>query len=272
MLKLRVLTALVLAPLAVWGTLALPSQWFAGVLGGIFCLAAWEWSRLAGLSHVVMRHLYVAMFVCLLIVLLGAETLYRTMVPLAAVATVWWGVALLFILSYPRGSGVWTSHPSTVSFAGVLSLLPGWVALAGLHWHVGKGYALLLLLLVWGADVGTYFAGRLFGNKKLAPQVSPGKTWAGVWGAMAVTVLVAIGGAAMLQLPTREWPILVVISLVTVAASIVGDLTESMFKRLSGVKDSGGILPGHGGILDRIDSLVAAAPVFVLGLLWRALL
>ena len=219
-----------------------------------------------------MRHLYVAMFVCLFIILLGAKTLYETMVPLSALAAAWWGVALLFILIYPRGSRLWAAHPSMVSLAGVLSLIPGWVALAGLHWHVGKEYALLLLLLVWGADVGAYFAGRAFGRRKLAPQVSPGKTWAGVIGALVTAVIVSLGGAAMMQLPHAEWGVLVLISVVTVAASIIGDLSESMFKRLSGIKDSGGILPGHGGILDRIDSLVAAAPIFVLGLLWRALL
>jgi phosphatidate cytidylyltransferase len=272
MLKLRVLTALLLAPLSVAAILLLPSSWFALILGIIFCLGAWEWTGLARIEYRVMRHLYVAVFVVLLIALFDEATLYQIMVPISAAAALWWLVALAFIVIYPRGSALWSTFPSTVSFAGVFSLLPAWIAMVGLHAVVGHGYVLLLVCLIWGADIGAYFAGHAFGRRKLAPQVSPGKTWAGVAGALVAAALIALAGAWLLQLPTRDCPTLLIVSLLAVAASVVGDLTESMFKRLAGVKDSGNLLPGHGGMLDRIDSLIAAAPIFVLGLLWQTLL
>lgn len=276
MLRQRVLTALVLGPLAIGATLLLPSPWFAAVLGLVFCLGAWEWAGLSGLRQRAARHLYVALFIALVVGLLYAELsrdiIRLTLLPMAASATLWWAAAVLFILVYPRGSALWTSYPSTVSMAGIFTLLPGWLALAGLHWYLGPGYALLLMGLVWGADIGAYFAGKTFGRRKLAPAVSPGKTWAGVWGGLAAAVWVAIGGAVILGLPLADWPALLLASLLAVIASVVGDLSESMFKRLAGVKDSGHLLPGHGGILDRIDSLTAAAPVFVLGLLWPILI
>lgn len=272
MLKLRVLTALILAPLAIWGTLALPGDWFAAILGAIFALGAWEWSRLAGLQQVVLRHFYVAIIVAIMIALLHRETIGLLLFITAAIGVLWWLIALVFVFFYPAGSTVWKSYPSLVSFAGVLTLLPGWLSLAGLQWHVGPRYALFVMLLVWGADVGAYFAGRAFGRSKLAPAVSPGKTWAGVWGAMATTIVITVAGVPLLGQPMHDLYWMLPLTVVVVAMSIVGDLTESMFKRMADVKDSGGLLPGHGGILDRIDSLTAAAPVFVFGfLLWRTL-
>jgi phosphatidate cytidylyltransferase len=140
-----------------------------------------------------------------------------------------------------------------------------WVALMGLRGDFGPGYVLFLLLLIWVADIGAYFAGRHWGQRKLAPVISPGKTWEGVWGATAAALAFALLGAAVLGIGTR-WPWFVAICMVTVGFSIIGDLFESMIKRQRGVKDSGSLLPGHGGVLDRIDSLTAAAPVFLLGL------
>ncbi|MEW6648331.1 MAG: phosphatidate cytidylyltransferase [Pseudomonadota bacterium] len=272
MLKLRVITALVLAPLAIWATLALPGPWFAAMLGVIFVLGAWEWSRLAGLQHVVLRHFYVAVFVGVMIALLNRDTIGYLLFFVAAAGVLWWCVALVLVLRFPHGSTLWKRYPSLVSFAGMLTLLPGWVSLAGLQWHTGPRHALFVMLLIWGADVGAYFAGHAFGRRKLAPQVSPGKTWAGVGGAMASTLVITLIGTPLLGLPLTALSWMLPLALVVVAASIVGDLTESMFKRLAAVKDSGGLLPGHGGVLDRIDSLTAAAPVFVFGFfLWHAL-
>lgn len=272
MLKLRVLTALILAPLAIWGTLALPGAWFAAILGVVFALGAWEWSRLAGLQQAVLRHFYVAVIVGIMIALLNRDTIGYLLFFTSTVAVLWWMTALVFILRFPAGSAIWKRYPSLVSFAGVLTLLPGWLALVGLQWHVGPRYALFVMLLVWGADIGAYFAGHAFGRSKLAPAVSPGKTWAGVWGAMASTVVITVAGVPLLgqDLSTLSW--MLPLTVLVVALSIVGDLSESMFKRLADVKDSGGLLPGHGGILDRIDSLTAAAPVFVFGFfLWHAI-
>jgi len=274
MLKLRVLTALTLAPLAVWATLALPTMWFAVILGAIFALGAWEWARLAGFVRVPARAAYVAAFLLLLAGLLERARMVELLPWLIALATLWWLAALGFILVYPRASAIWSAQRWRLAVAGLLCLLPGWAALVALHGEAAQGpqYVLFLLLLIWGADVGAYFAGHRFGRSKLAPAVSPGKTWAGVWGAMATTVLITLGGSYLLGLSAHVLLWLLPLTLFTVAVSIVGDLTESMFKRLAEVKDSGGLLPGHGGILDRIDSLTAAAPLFMLGyLLWRGL-
>jgi phosphatidate cytidylyltransferase len=144
-------------------------------------------------------------------------------------------------------------------------LIAPWVAFMGLRSEFGPGYVLFLFLLVWAADVGAYFAGRRWGQHKLAPAISPGKTWEGVAGASAATLILALLGAALLDESVR-WPTFVVVCLITAGFSIAGDLFESMIKRQCGVKDSGSLLPGHGGVLDRVDSLTAAAPVFLLGL------
>jgi phosphatidate cytidylyltransferase len=156
------------------------------------------------------------------------------------------------------------------ALAGDLILVPAWGALVALHGQEphGPAWVLFLAALVWLADIGAFFAGRRWGRRKLAVRVSPGKSWEGVAGG----VLAALAGAAVAVVlagePLHQVPILFVLVVVTVAASVLGDLTESLFKREAGLKDSGGLLPGHGGVLDRIDSLLAAAPVFVLGLVW----
>src|SRR5207302_1283767 len=125
----------------------------------------------------------------------------------------------------------------------------------------------ILLILIWAADTGAYFAGRAFGKHKLLPNVSPGKTWEGFFGAMLMTVIVMGFVVYFLNIPPNNWVPLFLLGFVTVIFSILGDLFESMLKRQAGIKDSGKILPGHGGILDRIDSLTSAAPIFALGVI-----
>ena len=145
---------------------------------------------------------------------------------------------------------------------GIFILIPLFVALASLY-TAGPLYLLFALFVVWGADVGAYFAGRRLGRVKLAPQISPGKTWEGVFGGLAVVAIVATVFASSLGLAPA---VLIPFSMAAAALSVVGDLTVSMFKRTAGVKDSGSLFPGHGGILDRIDSVSAAAPLFAIGL------
>ena len=150
--------------------------------------------------------------------------------------------------------------------AGLLVLIPTGLSLAHLltgHGTSGPTYVMFLLLLVWAADVGAYFAGRAFGRHALAPLVSPKKTWEGAAGGVVLAALVAAGGVEWFHRPAGPF---IALAMVTVVASIVGDLTESLFKRNAGLKESGKLLPGHGGVLDRIDSVTAAAPVFALGL------
>lgn len=272
MLKWRVLTALVLAPLAVWATLALPDLWFAAILGVIFSLGAWEWSGLMGVRHVVWRHLFLVAFIwCLLLLLLPGPAAFRmAVVPLTGAALLWWITALLFILRFPAASGIWKRFPLLTALVGLLTLLPGWVGVVTVRMEAGPVFALILLLLIWGADIGAYFAGRAWGHRKLAPQVSPGKTWAGFGGGLVAALLIAAAALLLLQVPVQAWPPFLILTLITVMFSVVGDLAESMYKRLAGVKDSGTLLPGHGGVLDRIDSLTAAAPWFAIGIyLWH---
>lgn len=265
-LKQRVITASLLAPLALWGIWGLPTQAFALAIGVIFAMASWEWSRLCGFVRTPSRLFYMALLA--LAMAGGYPLLFQGNWPQAilVISMVWWTFALMSVLSYPQSTGLWQST-MTRSVAGFLVLLPAWAALILLHRNFGPGYVILLMFLVWGADTGAYFAGRAFGRHKLAPRVSPGKTWEGVFGGAALALIVGLVGTLWLQ-PVGGYVAFLLLILITVLISILGDLVESLFKRVADLKDSGGLLPGHGGVLDRIDSITAAGPLFVLGLLW----
>ncbi len=266
MLKQRIITALILAPLTLWAIFTLSTPLFALMFAVVFALAAWEWSRLVG-YQVTGRVLYL---VALMLLSAGTFLCLGFMpfaVLLALAALLWWTVALVAVLRYPNGSGVWRDSHGARAVAGVLVLLPAWAALVLLHREAGPGYVILLMLLVWGADTGAYFAGRRFGKHKLAPRVSPGKSWEGVYGALLMTLLLALVGYYWLS-PSVSAGTFVLLCLLSVSISVLGDLNESMFKRIVDIKDSGGLLPGHGGVMDRIDSLTAAAPLYAVGVLW----
>lgn len=266
-LKQRVITASLLAPLALWGIWILSSQAFAIAIGVIFAMAAWEWSRLCGLVRAPSRVLYVALAVLLMAGVWPLSSQGNWPLAILIIAIMWWTVALLSVLSYPQGTGLWQHSRIARGVAGLMVLLPAWAALVILHRDFGPGYVILLMFVVWGADTGAYFAGRAFGRHKLAPRVSPGKTWEGVAGGAALALLVALVATFLLE-PVGGYLAWFVLILLTVMSSILGDLMESLFKRVADLKDSGGLLPGHGGVMDRIDSITAAAPLFVLGLLW----
>jgi phosphatidate cytidylyltransferase len=201
----------------------------------------------------------------ILLVLTGAEMLAdsdpRWLDHELRLAVAWWLVAFLWLALRAQAGG-----PRAAAVAGFLVLVPAGIGLSDLVRLQPNGRLLLLYLLVLiaSADVGAYFGGRLFGRHKLAPQVSPGKTWEGLVAGMLAAAGVAVAGASIFDMPF--WPWLLLCLLVAIV-SVIGDLTESMFKRHVGLKDSGRLLPGHGGLLDRIDSLTAAAPTFLLGLL-----
>lgn len=257
MLRQRVITALVLGPLVILVVLAVPHIVTAAVLALLVVAGAWEWSAFPGFTASSARLGYVA-FIALCLGLTWHAGVDNGQLDLMLYGSLgWWVLALLWIVLAP-------SHVNraTAAVAGLFVLVPVWVALVRLHAE-GPQLLMFLLLLVVAADIGAYFAGRAFGKHKLAPKVSPGKTWEGVVGGLLAALLLAALGVWWFEMRTVPFMFL---CLVVAIASVVGDLTESMFKRHVGLKDSGSLLPGHGGVLDRVDSVTAAAPVFVIGL------
>jgi phosphatidate cytidylyltransferase len=232
----------------------------------VVAVAVWEWGRLAHFSPLAWLIFAAAMLLTLGTVITGRMS-PAVMHVVVIAAMVWWVIAALWVLRYQAATAA-KIRPWRGLLAGWLVLAPAFVSLWALHGEPAYGprYVLFLLVLIWSADSGAYFAGRRFGRRKLAPQVSPGKTWEGVAGGVATSALVAVIGGRMLGLPGESLLWFIPLCLVVVVFSIVGDLLESLFKRDAGVKDSGRFLPGHGGALDRIDSLTAAAPAFYLGL------
>ncbi len=264
-LKQRLLTATLLIPLVIWAVLGLPGSVLTLVLGVISLIAAWEWSALVGLPALRQRALYVAV-VASSMWLLGMLASGSMLLALLLLIFVWWMVALFWVLRYRGEPGLRSWDRTLGMFVGVLVIVPTWLSLTLLHGYGKEGPALLLfvMILIWVADSGAYFAGRRWGKNKLAPKVSPGKTVEGAAGALAGAAIAALVGVVLFDAVAWLW--FIPLCMITVAFSIVGDLLESLFKRRVGLKDSGNILPGHGGVMDRIDSLTAAGPIFLLGL------
>lgn len=269
MLKQRIITALILAPIILGGVFYLPPQGFAIFTGFLIALGGWEWANLAGWEAQPKR----VGFALLVAAAMAAATLLPVL-PVLLVALFWWYLALRMVVRYPDANQWWAGQ-WTRGLIGLLVLVPAWLGLNQLrtgHLALGVWDNNLLLIvyaffIVWTADIGAYFAGRAWGNKKLAPQVSPGKSWAGVYGGLACVGLLAWVVGSWAQLGWQDQLVFLLISLITGIVSVLGDLLESLFKRHRGIKDSSQLLPGHGGILDRIDSLTAALPVFALCLL-----
>jgi phosphatidate cytidylyltransferase len=269
MLKLRLLTAIILIPLFVILVLKLPPAGFAIMTVMFVIIGAWEWSSFMGIKKKISRSIYSVFIFSMLPVSLLLSTF-----AILTGAVVGWLIALGLVLLYPRASHIWGKGRILRGLMGIFVLVPTWRALNYIRdtdWHgVDNGIYVLLCLcvLIWGADTGAYFAGKKFGKDKLAPLVSPGKTRQGLYGALLSTLILAVGGLWWFDLPDKSWLPLLLLSFVTVLFSVLGDLFESMLKRNVGIKDSGSIFPGHGGLLDRIDSLTAAAPVFALGMMF----
>jgi phosphatidate cytidylyltransferase len=263
MLKKRILTAVVLACLLLAVLFAVPPRWTVLVFGAVFTLGAWEWAGFGELRAAPARIGYALCIAVLLALAWQWSEMPAHLELLLVCACAWWVAAFLWLALAPG-----RHQPLLALCSGIPVLVPSFVALGRLQvathgFARGPEAVLWLILMVIGADIGAFFAGRSFGRLKLAPRVSPSKTWEGAVGGMATVAVVASLGAAHFGLPP----------LTTVAFggavgifSIVGDLTESMFKRSAGLKDSGVLLPGHGGVLDRFDSVTAAAPLYALGL------
>jgi len=254
----RIITGALYGVAITAAVLFLPTAGVAVVFGALWLGGAWEWAGFAKFGvrgHVVYSLLFAA-------AMTGACFLGGSLaIGMLGIALLFWLLALWTVLTFPRpfAAGV-------VVISGSIVLLPSWWLLVGLHAATphGRGLAMTLLAIVWSADVGAYAFGRWLGRTKLAPAVSPGKTWEGMAGGVLLAAVAAGSAAAWLNLPVFP---LAALGIVTALVSVLGDLTQSMFKRNVGLKDSGKLLPGHGGVLDRIDSLTAAIPVFAGGLL-----
>jgi phosphatidate cytidylyltransferase len=274
MLKQRVITALVLLaillPALFWPS---PAP-FAAVALVAIAAAAWEWGRLNGLGGAGALGLGAScLALCALAWLQGwTKTPLPLLWYLAAAAWVLGGAALL-----RTGVDGWPQIPRPVRVVGgLLALWVAWLAVAQAR-TIGVNFLLSVLVLVWVADIFAYFFGRTFGLKftsqRLAPSISPGKSWEGVWGGMAGVVLLAfawtwadreLGGPDLSlysRLAVHGWWLLVIAALFLAAMSVVGDLSKSVVKRSIGVKDSSNLLPGHGGVLDRVDALLPTVPL-----------
>lgn len=268
MLAQRILTAMLLIPLVVGGVLYLSTPWLAVILALVVLVGAQEWARLAGITSWAGQLLYMV----LMALALGLSSLLlwhpQLVFGLFALVSAGWLLGMVALLLIKQVELDAAGPKPAKAVLGFLVLVPSWLALVSIHKSSDYGPALVLfvMVLIWVADSGAYFAGRRWGRAKLAPAISPGKTREGVYGALAGAVACGlvlawirpeIGG------PLTTVPLCLLICLV----SVEGDLFESLIKRQAGVKDSGTLLPGHGGVLDRIDSLTSAAPVFLFGLL-----
>ncbi|CCQ09621.1 Phosphatidate cytidylyltransferase [Pseudoalteromonas luteoviolacea B = ATCC 29581] len=289
MLKQRILTSAVLAPLALLLVFYTPLAQFSFIAGLIVLLGAWEWSAFMGLQTKRARGGYTLLVAAILGALhlhwpierlwLDNGTLIADANYVFTLAFAWWLVATFLIVKYPRMSSAWSEGLVLRAVAGFLTLVPLWLALNTLrsaHFaeqhHYGSTLIMVVLGIVWSADIGAYFTGKNFGKRKLMPRVSPNKTIEGLLGGLATAVVFVIVFCHFAEVPVSQWAIYGLLTVFIALFSAIGDLLESMFKREVGLKDSGACLPGHGGILDRIDSLTAAAPIFALFYAWTVAL
>lgn len=279
-LKLRVITAVILLLLLILMTTQLSPYLFSLLMAVIVLIASWEWAGLIGLDTSRSRILYQS---TVAVMLMGAFFLIEVRPDVQTIdafrssmililGLLWWIVAFFMLLGYPENTSLWNDK-SRIGLMGLLTLVPTWVGVTLLKYLAPAGYLVIsLVILVAAVDVGAYFAGTFFGKRKLAPQLSPKKSWEGVWGGVGTCVAVGllfIGLFHRYISALSSWQIFVLLGLCLVVScfAVVGDLLESMLKRNSDVKDSGQLLPGHGGVLDRVDGLVAVTPAYVLTLL-----
>ena len=278
MLKQRIITALILAPLALCSILFLPLFGFELLMAAVVGLGAWEWSSMSGMTRTITKSAYAAVIVgsCLVLAWLlpvdmiwyqgQLNSLYHYVL---SVSAIWWAISFVMILLYPRFSSVWHTSKILRAIFGLLTLIPTWVAVVTLrtslydvdHFY-GASLIFYVLGIVWAADIGAFFVGIKFGKHKLRPNVSPGKTIEGLMGGVFASLAIIAFAALHYHVDASRILLWLFVGTLTVGVSALGDLNESMFKRCAGLKDSGTLLPGHGGVMDRIDSLTAAFPVF----------
>lgn len=262
MLKQRALTAVVALGALFFVLYVLPPVVAKAVIAALILAGAWEWSAFLGLRTHATRLVFVAVIAVLLAVASVSVADELAVGVVLKVALAWWLAALFWTFFFP------TPIPKPAGWVcGALVLIPAYLAIILLY-SLQPALLLFALVIVWAADIGAYFTGRHIGKVKLAPKISPGKTWEGVLGGLFAVAVLALIQARWLDI---DIAMLLPFCLAVAIISVIGDLTVSMFKRNAGIKDSGRLFPGHGGVLDRIDSITAAAPLFVLGVSWVGL-
>lgn len=274
MLKQRIATALVLLIGLIAMTTSLGLEAFAAITGALVLIGAWEWAAFASLGDKSRLAFLgtLALSIALLWFALGVGGApgYDAGFALgfSLLGALFWVLMFAAIASFPQSTDAWNDK-SRISVMGMLSLLCTWVGLVTLKALLPNGaLVIMLIIMVAAVDVGAFFTGKLFGKRKLAPALSPNKTWEGVWGGVTLNVAVSIVFAILLDSYVQafaliDYVIFAALALIVAFFSVVGDLAESMLKRNKELKDSGSILPGHGGLLDRIDGLMAATPICV---------
>lgn len=279
MLKQRMISAFFLLAFILTALFLFTPYYFALTLGGILALGLWEWTQFAGIKQSFWRIFISALFACLLFIwifsneseLNAGRVFIGFAEPILFVGVMWWIIALFFVLSYPKSASLWAKSTFLSFVFSACTLIPFFVGVLRLRLEnyvssplQGVSLFLYVCALVWATDSGAYFIGRAFGKHKLALHVSPGKTWEGAVGGMISAGVFAGIFVMFTSVNIRNVSIsaFILLSILSVMVSILGDLTESMFKREAKVKDSSHLIPGHGGILDRIDSLTATIPFF----------
>ncbi|MCG8378895.1 MAG: CDP-archaeol synthase [Proteobacteria bacterium] len=268
MLKYRIITAVILIPIVIAAIFLPDPIWLSGLFALFIAIGAWEWADICKLKGYV-RYIYSLFIIAVLACLywLDNSNLYYSVI---LVGLIYWIIATLLVVAYQKGHKFLTQSPAVLMVVGLLLLVPMWSSLVVLKtgFNTGASFLIFLMLLIWSADTAAYFSGKRWGKRKLADRVSPGKTWEGTIAGILAGIVVTMCYVFILSMDlTKDWAF-IVISIATVIMSVIGDLMESLVKREAGIKDSGSILPGHGGVMDRLDSLTAAGPVFVFGVIY----
>jgi phosphatidate cytidylyltransferase len=265
MLAHRLVTAGILIVFALMAIFFLPPLPFFALTLAVLAIAAWEWCFLIGLKKTWIKVAYVLVMLFCACVSIG---LMAEPNKILALSSFWWIFVFRYVKRYPKSQEAWRDCLPLKLMMGFFALIPCVISL-NLIRNVDMGYFFLiyLFMLTFGTDSGAYFAGRQWGKHKMSPNVSPGKTYQGMCGGVVVSIVLAIISGIIGHVDGVLWLWWLSIAVTTSFVSILGDLFISMLKRAQGIKDTGGILPGHGGILDRVDSLLASAPIFTLGLL-----
>lgn len=271
MLKQRIVTSLILTPLVIWFVFGISDLYFALFITLLVGLSSWEWGHLSGIEDSISKGFYTVVSLIVFVLLVWYfDISTKDFYILMAISIVWWLYRMVCILIYKTPENITQSKGLNVVTAvtSIVALIIPLYSIVYLRNEYNfQGYLFYLLMIIWSADVFAYFSGKYLGKKKLAPHVSPGKTWEGVYGAFVGTSIGSLIGIFSFGFNLQEGLMFFGLTVIVVSISIFGDLSESLYKRQNAIKDSGNLLPGHGGMLDRVDSLVAAAPFYIVGLL-----